>query len=443
MDTTPLSPVTQDLSSARPLGLIACIAMVMGNMIGSGVFLLPAALAPFGWNAVAGWMLTIGGALSLAWVLAALTRRLPGTSGPPAMVAAAFGPVAGFAVGWIYLVSIWTTNVAIAIAAISYLSIFLPIIGKLPGLAAACAFGLIWLLTLLNLGGAHAAGRFQIVTVLLKLVPLVVVFVIIALILARYGTAPLRPFPPEGLTMPAVTASAALTLWALVGFESASACADKVSDPERTIPRATMIGTAITGLLYLIICSGIALLLPEALAANSDAPFATFVARFWSPGPAYLVGLFAAISAIGALNGWILLQGEIPLGMARAGQLPAWFAQANARGTPVRALIVSSIIASLMLLANSLRGMADLFTTMALLSTSASLWLYLACAAASLRFRLILPVAAIGVAYALWTLWGAGLSISGASLLLMLAGFPLYWWARRHASRSTSASRAF
>ncbi|MGV3769320.1 MAG: amino acid permease [Sphingobium phenoxybenzoativorans] len=424
------------MTSTRPLGLLACIALVMGNMIGSGVFLLPAALAPFGWNAVAGWVLTIGGALSLAWVLAALTKRLPGTGGPPEMVAAAFGPIAGFAVGWIYLVSIWTTNVAIAIAAVSYLSIFMPIIGQVPGLAAASGFALLWLLTLLNIRGAKAAGGFQILTVALKLVPLLVVFVIIILVLATQGTAPLRPFPAEGLNLPAVTASAALTLWALLGFESASACAGKVADPERTIPRATMIGTAVTGLIYLLICSGIALLLPEAVAAHSDAPFATFVARFWSPGPSYFIALFAAISAIGALNGWLLLQGEVPLAMAKAGQLPQWLAKTDTRGTPIRALVISSIIGSIMLLSNSLRGMGDLFQTMALLSTSATLWLYLCCALAALRFRVVIPVAVVGTIYSLWTLWGAGLDISGLSLLLMLIGFPLYWMARRETAIS-------
>jgi len=364
-------------------------------------------------------------------VLAALTKRLPGTGGPPEMVAAAFGPIMGFAVGWIYLVSIWTTNVAIAVAAISYLSIFLPVIGKAPGLAAASGFALLWLLTLLNIRGAKAAGGFQILTVALKLIPLMVVFVIIVVVLVKQGAAPLRPFPVEGLQLPAVTASAALTLWALLGFESASACADKVADPARTIPRATMIGTAVTGLIYLLICSGIALLLPEAVAAHSDAPFATFVARFWSPGPSYFIALFAAISAVGALNGWLLLQGEVPLAMARAGQLPQWFAKTDARGTPVRALVISSIIGSLLLLSNSLRGMGDLFQTMALLSTSATLWLYLCCALTALKFRLVLPVAAVGVVYSLWTLWGAGLDISGYSLLLMFLGFPLYWWARR------------
>ncbi len=418
----------------RPLGLFAAIALVMGNMIGSGVFLLPASLAPYGWNAVAGWALTIAGALALAHVLSVLTRRLPGAATPSDMVEAAYGPVAGIMIGWSYWVSILVANVTIAIAAISYLSIFLPALHSVPGLAAGAALLLIWGVTLVNLRGARAAGGFQIVTLALKLVPLAVVIALIALVMAHEGTAALAPFPPQGLSAGAVTASAALTLWALLGFESASTAADKVADPDRNIPRATMIGTLATGLLYLLVCSGVALMLPAEVAAHSDAPFTDFVARYWSGGPAYLVGLFAAISAIGALNGWILLQGEMPLSLARAGRLPRWFAATDARGTPVRALLLSSVLASLLLLTNSLKAMGDIFTFMALLSTAASLWLYLAVALAGLRLRMALLAAAGGAAYSVWTLWGAGWQTSLLSLLLMLAGLPFYYWARRETS---------
>ena len=90
-----------------------------------------------------------------------------------------------------------------------------------------------------------------------------------------------------------------------------------------------------------------------------------------------------------------------------------------------------TILASLMLVANSLQGLVALFTMMALLATSATLWLYVGFALASLRFRLAAPAAIIGLGYALWTLWGAGLVASGSSLLLMAAGLPFYWWARR------------
>ena len=176
--------------------------------------------------------------------------------------------------------------------------------------------------------------------------------------------------------------------------------------------------------------AGIALTLPAA-ESRSGSPFAAYVAHYWSAGPAGFIAVFATISCLGALNGWTLLQGEVPLAMARGGELPRWLAGTNGSGTPVHALLLSCAVGTLMLIANSLQGLVALFTAMALLSTSATLWLYVGCALAALRFRLVVPAALLGLAYALWTLWGAGLVPSGASFLLMAAGFPIYAWARR------------
>ena len=414
-------------SSARTLGLAACIALVMGNMIGSGVFLLPAALAPFGWDAVAGWVFTIAGSLVLAFVIARLTVALPDANASQ-MIARAYGPLAGFAIGWIYWLSIIITNVTIAVAATANLSSVLPALAA-PGMGAICSIAFLWAMTGVNLIGARAAGMTQIATTCIKLIPIAVVMVLLVLILGS-GEAQVARFPAQGLTGAGITASAALTLWALLGFESASVAADKVRDPARTIPRATLIGTAATGLIYLLVCSGIALTLPAA-ETQTGSPFGAFVSHYWSPGPARYIAIFVVVSCLGALNGWTLLQGEVPLAMARAGELPRWLAATNAKGTPVRGLILSTALASLLLIANSLQGLVALFTAMALLATSATLWLYVGCALASLRFRLVVPAAVIGLGYALWTLWGAGLVASGSSILLMAAGLPFYWWARR------------
>ncbi len=399
----------------------------MGNMIGSGVFLLPASLAPFGWDAVAGWVFTIAGSLVLAFVIARLTVAMPDANASQ-MIARAYGPLAGFAIGWIYWISIIITNVTIAVAATANLSSIMPVLAK-PGLGAVCSIAFLWAMAGINLIGARAAGLTQIATTCIKLVPLLVALVLLAIILSN-GSAQVEPFPAQGLTGAGITASAALTLWALLGFESASVAADKVRDPARTIPRATLIGTAATGLIYLVVCSGIALTLPAA-ETQTGSPFGAFVSHYWSAGPASFIAIFVVISCLGALNGWTLLQGEVPLAMARSGELPRWLAATDAKGTPVRGLILSTVLASLMLVANSLQGLVALFTAMALLATSATLWLYVGCALASLRFRLAVPAAVIGLGYALWTLWGAGLVASGSSILLMLAGLPFYWWARR------------
>lgn len=411
----------------------------MGNMIGSGVFLLPASLAPYGWNAVGGWIVTIGGALVLAWVLARLTRAAPGGNGAIGSVRAAFGEVPSFLIGWVYLVSIWVAVVTIAVAAISYLSSMIPGIGDHRFLPAALAVVLVWALTLNNLLGVRAAGDFQVVTVLLKIVPLLVVIVLAAVVLAR-GSGTLPPFETDSLSLGRVGGAATLTLWALLGFECASLAAARVRDPEKNVPRATLWGTGLTGLLYLTVCSAIALLLPQDLAASSPAPFATFVDRYWSAGPAALVAVFAIVSCVGALNGWVLMQGEMTRSMAERGLLPAWLAATDARGTPRRALLVSAAIASLFALMNASRTMQGLFEFLLLLSTSASLWLYLAFSLAAWKLGVSRIWALLGAVYALWTLWGAGIDASGLSLLLMAAGLPIYWLARREVAAAAPAS---
>ncbi len=417
----------------RKLGLIAATALVMGNMIGSGVFLLPASLAPFGWNAVLGWIVTIAGTLVLAWVLAALTRAKPLAGDPAGFVSEAFGAVPAFLVSWIYWVSVWTGVVSIAVAAISYLSAFIPAIGATPMLPALSAIALVWTMTLINLRGVHAAGNFQIVTLALKLLPLVAVIAIAAVALAS-GEGEVRPFVLREINGTDLRGAAALTLFALLGFECASLAAARVENPQVNVPRATMWGTGLTGLLYLFVCSAIALMLPEAVAATSPAPFATFMEKYWNSGTATLVSLFAIVSCVGAVNGWVLMQGELPRNMAARGMLPRWFAATDANGTPVRGLVLSSIIATIFLLLNASRSMQGIYEFVLLLSTSAALWLYLACAVAAWRMKIARSFALIGAIYALWTLWGAGIEASGLSLILMAAGLPLYWWARREAT---------
>ena len=427
----------------QKLGFFMAVALVMGNMIGSGVFLLPQGLAPFGWNAIAGWAITIAGALCLAHVLAKLTASHDGPIGPAELVERSFGPLAGFLIGFSFWVSVWTGCVTIAIGAVSYLASFWPLLGEHPSLSA---LALIWLMTGINLIGVRSAGSFQVLTTILKIIPLLVVAALIALIFARQGSAALAPFPAEGLSLPSVNAAAAMTLWAMVGFEAACAASHKINNPQRNVPRATFLGALLAGILYLIVCSGITLMLPADQVAASNAPFALFVSTFWSPQAASFIALFAAISAIGAVNGWTLVQGELPLEMARRRMMPAWFGRTAKNGIAPNGLITATVLGSLLIFANSAQSMGGLFTFMALLTTSVTLWLYLACAAVALKRRIAIPFALLGLAFGVWSLWGAGFEAGGLSIALMLSGLPLYWWARRslpqtEASASTSAAQ--
>ncbi len=428
-----VSAASGDVVAQRKLGVWMSIALVTGSMIGSGVFLLPASLAPFGWNAVAGWAVTIAGALCLAHVLARLTAAAGGPIGPAELVERSFGPVAGFLIGFSFWVSVWAATATISIGAVSYAASFLPVLGAHPAVSAT---GVIWAVTLVNLVGTRTAGGFQLVTTVLKLLPLIVVAALIFWVLGDQGSAAITPFPDAGLSLALVNQAAAITLWAMVGFEAACAASGRIADPERNVPRATFFGALLCGVIYLIVCSGIALMLPADQVAAANAPFELFVATFWSPGPAALVAAFAAISAVGAVNGWVLVQGEVPYEMAQRRLMPRWFAKAAGNGVPMRAVLVASVLATLLVFANSSRSMAGLFTFMALLTTSVTLWLYLACALVALKRRIAVPFAVAGLVFGLWSLWGAGLTVSFYAFLLMIAGLPLYGWARLEAART-------
>ena len=427
-----------DAARHGKLGVGMCIALVIGNMIGSGVFLLPGPLAPLGWNSVYGWLLTIGGTLCVAYVLARLARDMAGGCGPVTYAHAAFGPAVGFTIGWSYWISVWVANATLAVGAVSNLSILFPTLAETPGLPAVAAVVPIWALTVINCLGVRRAGSVQSITTILKLVPLAGAILVGAWLLLS-GKAHPPPIASQPVTSEGIRLAATLTLFPLLGFESALVAGDRIDNPKRNIPRATLLGTAITGLIYLLACSAVTLLLPEAAATRSNAPFALFFGTFVHPALAPVIALFVVISALGALNGYVLLQGELLLSLARERMLPAWFDRENKHGTPQRAHIVSSVLASAVVLANYTRGLADLFEFMVLVTTSVSIIFYLAGMLASfrlLRTGRIAPslgfeaIALVGFVYSAWTFYGAGIEASVWSLAMTAAGLPIYLFMR-------------
>ena len=431
----------------RVLGFWMCLALVVGNMIGSGVYLLPGTLAPFGWNGVFGWLVTIAGALCLAFVFGRLASRFPQAGGPYAYTREAFGQFPAFLVAWSYWASLWVGNAAITTGVVAPLSTIFPTVGQH---SALFSFAIVWGLTAVNCLGARQAGQVQLATTILKFLPLAAVTVLAAMVIGASGGDSVPPLRSADLGFGGETgilAAASLTLWAFLGVESATVPAEKVEDPKRTIRRATLIGTALTGAIYLFACSTVALLLPPEQAAQSGAPLADFVALHWGAAAGTALAIFAAISAFGALNGWILLQGEMPWAMAKDGVLPSWLAASSGRGTPVRAYLVSGVMLSLVLLFNHSRSMADLFKFLILLATTASLVPYLACSLAALvlarRGRLdsgaLLPAVAIVTAiFAAWAIWGAGPEAIGWGAVLLASGVPVYLLMRGSLLRARS-----
>ncbi len=426
-------------ASTRAIGPWTAVALVMGNMIGSGIFLLPASLAPYGGIALAAWILSAAGSMLLALVFARLGRLNPAAGGLYAYTRLAFGDLAGFLIGWGYWISCWSSLAALAVAFVGYLDPFVPSLVRSPASAAATATVVVWLVTALNIVGVRAAGRFQIVTTALKIVPLVAIGLSGLVVMNRSHFA----IPTTGAHgfVSGLTAAATITLFAFLGLECATIPADSIENPERTIPRATIAGTLLTAILYMLGTVGVmGVLAPSALAA-STAPYADAARQLAGNRAAALVALGAAISCLGALNGWVLIVGQLPMAIARDGLFPRIFGEVSARGTPARGMVIGSALATALIGMNFTRGLVALFTYIILLSTLSSVIPFAFCSLAGFIMQrqpgavaMARGAAAIGAAafvYSIWAIVGAGADVVYSGFLLLMCGLPVYVWVKR------------
>jgi len=416
----------------RSLGLAATTSIVIGNMVGSGVFLLPASLAAYGAYSLWGWIVSTAGALLLARVFSRLARRAPLAGGPFAYPHEVFGDFAGFLLAWMYWISIAAAVVSIAVAFVSYLTTFVPLLGTSKLAGAAAALAATWVLTGVNILGVRAAGRLQLITVILKISPLLV----FALCGVFYFDPHMLTAGKIGLSAPAaINSSAALTMWAFLGLECATIPADHVKDPERTIPRATLYGTAIAAVFYILCTTAVMGIIPAEALARSNAPFADAAKVLWGGWAGYLIAFAAIVSCFGALNGWILMSGQFPQAAARDNLFPKLFEKESDRGTPAMGLVFSSVVGTVLILMNYGHSLVSTFNVIILIATFFTLVPYMLCSMAELllgrgeeaRARNTV-LACLAFAFSLWATAGAGRDTLYWGTLLMLAGLPLYAW---------------
>ena len=435
-------------TTRREIGLWTAIWFVVGNMIGSGIFLLPASLAPYGALSLAGWLISGTGSVLLALVFARLARLEPAAGGPYAYTRKTFGDLAAFSVAWGYWISIWVSLGALGIAFVGALEPF--IAGTaLSGSASrtAIAIGMVWLLTAVNLAGIGVASRVQVVTAVAKVLPLAII-----------GIAGVFAFAPSHFPMPAggapvfssVLTVVTLTLWAFLGLETATIPAEAVRNPERTIARATIIGTVGVAAIYIVGTIGVMSLVPPATLATTTAPFAEAARGLFGATGAALVGMGVAISAAGALNGWTLIAGQFPMAAARDGLFPAVFARTNAHGTPYAGMIIGAILTSIVIYLNLARGLVELYTFMITLSTLGSLVPYVTCSAASVLIALresrrgdalktgTVTIGVLACVYSLFAVFGAGGEVLLWGLVLCVIGLPVYVWLAREKRLATA-----
>jgi APA family basic amino acid/polyamine antiporter len=394
------------------------LALVVGGVIGSGIFYLPVALAPLGASVPIGWLISGIGVMAMAYCASRIVS--PDGGGLQAYVENELGPGAGFIVTWMTWNSSWIGVPAVALATAAALGRIVPSIADH---LVAASFLFMVVLTLVNLRGIKAAGELNFVTVLIKVLPLVAV-VAIAAVLAFRGS-PLERIDVPPASFANVATASALCLFALTGFEFAVSPVGKIRNPERNLSRALVIGVASIAVAYLVTTLSLSLIIPNSEIAKAIAPFPDAIGRYWGEGPATLAAAAMAISAFGTLNVALLACGEMFYSMALRGDMPRLFSATNRFNAPYAAQLVSFSLGCILLALNAAKGTTQLFTFITLLAADAVLYLYSAAAiAAAIKDRkpLTTLAAAVGLIFVLWAFYGSGLEAFLLSLGLLVAG---------------------
>ncbi|MEV6975027.1 amino acid permease [Kitasatospora sp. NPDC093806] len=448
-------PAAPTSPERRRFGLPTATALVMGNIIGGGIFMIPAAVAPFGTVSLLAFAVLTVGAIALALVFGQLARRDPRTGGPYVYAREAFGDFAGFLAAWSYWITTWVSNAALAVAAVGYLDVLWPV-GHSGVLTIACALTVQWLPALANLAGTRYVGVVQLVSTVLKFAPLAVVSVVG---LAHFDPANLGPFDAAGDGWAGgMTAAAAILLFSYLGVESAAMSAGEVRDPERNVGRASVLGTAGAAVVYLLGTLAVFGTVAHERLVHSTAPFSDAVnAVFGGSWGGAAVAVAALVSMTGALNGWTLLSAQAPYAAAKDGLFPAAFATTR-RGVPVFGILVSVALASLLTVLNFASGAKAAFDTLVLVTTFTATVPYLLSTAAQLYWLLrgtpekvspprLLRDATLGLgafAFSLWLLAGAGYAAVYQGVLFLFAGILVhtYLTARRHGPAGRSEAQS-
>ena len=427
----------------RSFGFWRSWALVVGSMIGNGIFLLPAVLAPYGSLSVLGWLFSGIGTLLIAFMLGTLAKRNPKLGGPYAYTHMAFGDLPSFFVGWGHWVSYCSATAVGGIAFVAYLGFFIPQLVETPAMGAIIALAVIWIVTALNISGTKSAGIFQLITTVLKLLPL---FLIAGggVLLGDVGGIPASN-PHNESPVILMSGLVILTMWAFVGVENVTIAADEVIEPEKTIPRALLVGTLTAVAFYITATLGVMALVPQAELAQSSSPFAdAAVVLFGNWGGALVAG-GAIVSIVGALNGNVLTSGMLPRAIALDKLFPMRFANLNKAGSPVFSLVVAAAIASLLIVMNYTKGLLAAFEMLIILSTLTTLLPYAASALSEFVLQKRDAAQGKGVSYktliialgallfSLFAIVGSGLDVAAYGLVLLAAGYPIYRLQKRKA----------
>src|SRR5262245_19042903 len=314
-------------------GLPVAVALIMGSIIGVGIFNLPTSLAGIGPITLVSMALTTVSAIALALMFAALSRRLPADGGPYAYARVAFGNRVGFFNAWSYWISAWAGNAGIAVGWVLYVEVFINKDHNKLITVLLVLVGL-WLPAIINLSGLKNMGTVQIVTTVLKLAALLFMSIVALFYIKSANFTPWN-VSGEG-TIGAIGAGMAIALFSYIGVEVASVAAGKVRDPDKNVPRSTVFGTLACAVVYLLSLTAVFGIVPNGELQKSTAPFSTAVnTMFGGTWAGYVMAVVVIISGFGALNGWTMICAEMPLAAAKDGLFPDRFQHLSKNGMTV------------------------------------------------------------------------------------------------------------
>ena len=423
-----------DSNQHRVIGFWRGWSIAVGCAVGSGIFMMPALLAPYGMLGFGGWIIAGSGSVLVALTMARLVIRIPKTGGPYVYVNEGLGKFLGFMIAWTYWVACVAAIAGISIAFVGYLGFFIPIISNSPIHSLLTTLVLVWVIVALNIRSLEDSSKFQLISTLLKILPLLF---IVFLGLTNFNASNLPELNPSNLHPISLLATVTtLVMWSFVGIETATVPADNVINPEKTIPKVLIASVLTILALYLMVSIAIAAIVPANELINSSAPFALAATKILGITGGTIISIGALISTLGSLNANTITAGNLSLAAARDGLLPKKFITLTEAGTPIYTYILTGGFVSILLILNYTKGIVNAFVFMAMLSTLSTLIAYAFCAIAEFKFaqndkknqqRNTAILLSCGTfLYAFFAIWGAGIEMIIYSLLLILIGTPIY-----------------
>lgn len=422
----------------KALSLPILLSLVVGNMIGTGIYVLPASLAKFGPISLLAWVFTSIGAIFFALTLAALNKRYPKTGGLYVFCRQAYGRMVGFIVGYLYWMANLVSIAGIAVASIGYLGYLTPSLNaNMPEYskytALACELGTVWVFTIINIIGIHEAGVIQLGLTIIKVIPLLLISLLGLGYIHADNLVPLAVHGQSNFSM--IGSAAALTFWAFIGIESATIPAENTSG-WRDIYKATVYGTCLTSFIYILSTFVLMGMMPSSQLQNTQFPFAEAGSILFGPNSATIIALCAVVSGFGALNATVLIQGQIVFAAARDKLFPKQFSKLSKHDVPVAGQLLSSSLVSILMIVTLQKTMLEQFDNIALLAALFTLLAYFGSAMSELKFlyhdhglslKLLrnksLPITIIALSYCIWMLANFTLPflLIGMVLILLFA----------------------